>query len=45
MKTDPSNRDSNKGVVNSNYLPYKPLLDNMKQLNDHVFELIKFLDK
>lgn len=45
MKTDPSNRDSNKGVVNSNYEPYKPLLENMKQLNDHVFELIKFLDK
>lgn len=45
MKTDPSNRDSNKGVVNSAYVPYKPLLGNMKQINDHVFELIKFLDK
>jgi hypothetical protein len=44
LKTDPSNRDSNKGIVNSNYLPYQPLLDNMKQLNEHVFELIQFVD-
>jgi hypothetical protein len=45
LKTDPSNRDSNKGMVNSNFEPYQPLIDNMKQLNDHVFELIQFLDK
>ena len=45
LKTDPSNRDSNKGAVNSNYQPYKPLMDNMKMLNDHVYELIRFLDK
>lgn len=45
LTTDPSNRDSNKGIVNSNYMPYQPLLDNMKILNDHTFELIKYLDK
>jgi hypothetical protein len=45
LKTDPSNRDSNKGMVNSNFEPYQPLIDNMKLLNDHVFELIQFLDK
>jgi hypothetical protein len=45
INTDSSNRDSNKGVVTSNYQPYQPLLDNMKQLNDHVFELIQYLDK
>jgi hypothetical protein len=44
LKTDPSNRDSNKGIVTSDYKPYEPLLNNMKQLNDHVFELIHYLD-
>jgi len=45
LQTDPSNRDSNKGAVNSNYQPYEPLLENMKMINDHVYELIRFLDK
>lgn len=45
MNTDPSNRDSNKGIVNSVFTPYTPLIDNMKMLNTHVFELIKHLDK
>jgi len=45
LTTDPSNRDSNKGIVNSNFEPYQPLLDNMKMLNDHVYELIQYLDK
>ncbi len=45
LSTDPSNRDSNKGIVNSQFVPYTPLLENMKQLNTHVFELIKYLDK
>jgi len=45
LTTDPSNRDSNKGIVNSDFEPYQPLLDNMKILNDHTYELIKYLDK
>ena len=45
MTTDASNRDSNKGIVNSRFEPYGPLLDNMKSLNTHVFNLIKYLDK
>jgi hypothetical protein len=45
MNTDPSNRDSNKGIVSSSFIPYQPLVQNMKTLNDHVYELIKFLDK
>jgi hypothetical protein len=45
MNTDPSNRDSNKGIVNSVFTPYTPLIDNMKMLNTHVFELINHLDK
>jgi len=45
LKTDPSNRDSNKGIVNSNFQPYQPLMENMKMLNNHIFELIQFMDK
>lgn len=45
LKTDPSNRDSNKGVVNSNYDVYMPLMENMKAINTHVYELIRYLDK
>lgn len=44
-KTDYSNRDSNKGVVKWNFEPYTPLLDEMKQLNDNVWSLIKYFDK
>jgi hypothetical protein len=45
LTTDASNRDSNKGIVNSLFVPYTPLLENMKMLNTHVYELIKYLDK
>lgn len=45
LTTDASNRDSNKGIVNSRFEPYLPLMENMKILNKHVFELIKYLDK
>ena len=45
LNTDPSNRDSNKGIVNSLFVPYTPLLNNMQSLNTHVYELIKYLDK
>ena len=45
LSTDPSNRDSNKGIVNSNFEPYQPLLKNMKQLNTHVYELMEYLDQ
>lgn len=45
LNTDSSNRDSNKGIVNTNYQPYTPLFENMKLLNTHTYELIKFLDK
>jgi hypothetical protein len=45
LRTDPSNRDSNKGIIDSNYKPYMPLIENMKALNEHTFELIQYLDK
>ncbi|MCX6855635.1 MAG: hypothetical protein NTV80_12115 [Verrucomicrobia bacterium] len=43
-KTDPSNKDSNKGMYNANYEPYQPLLDAMKELNIRAYPLIKHFD-
>jgi hypothetical protein len=34
---DPSNRDSNKGIVTIDGTPYAPLLNHMKALNDHIY--------
>ena len=45
LKTDPSNRDANKGIVTLGYAPYKDLTDKMKELNDNVYYLIDFFDK
>jgi hypothetical protein len=45
LKTDPSNRDSNKGIVTFRYEPYPPLLDAMKQLNQRVYSLVEYFDK
>jgi len=45
MTTDPSNRDSNKGMVTIRYDEYKPLLDAMKELNDQLYPLIDYFDK
>lgn len=41
---DPSNVDSNKGIVDNNYKPYKELADKMKQFNRQVYSLINYLD-
>ena len=41
---DPSNRNSNKGVVTCNYKPYTELLEPMKRLNDNVYSLIDYFD-
>lgn len=45
LNTDISNRDSNKGLVDSNYNPYLPLMLKAKELNDNVWNLIRFFDK
>ena len=45
LTTDYSNRDFNKDIVNSNFEPYSPLLENIKILNTHVYGLIKYFDK
>ena len=42
---DPSNIDSNKGIVNNDYEWYKPLVEKMTQLNQQVYTLIDFFDK
>src|SRR5690606_22216507 len=44
LTTDPSNRDSNKGIVDSRFNPYLPLMEQMKRFNDRVYGLIEYLD-
>ncbi|MDH4240499.1 MAG: hypothetical protein OEW48_13140 [Phycisphaerae bacterium] len=44
LSTDPSNRDSNKGIVSYKYEPYVALLQLMKKLNDEVYPLIDYFD-
>lgn len=45
LTTDPSNRDSNKGIVDRYFTPYIPLLDQMKQINTNTYNLIQYFDK
>lgn len=45
LTTDYSNRDSNKGIVDSEYNIYQPLVQLMKKLNDQVYNLINYMDK
>lgn len=45
LKTDESNRDSNKGIVDSQFNEYKPLLERAKMVNTNVWNLIHFFDK
>lgn len=42
---DPSNIDSNKGIVNNDYKPYIVLTDLMKELNANAYRLIEYFDK
>lgn len=44
LKTDPSNRDANKGIVTLGYDVYKDLANKMKELNTNVYQLIDFFD-
>jgi len=45
LKTDYSNRDSNKGIVDSEYNTYTSLVDLMRELNNNVYNLIDYMDK
>ncbi len=43
-KVDPSNRDSNKGILNNRYEPYQELLDSMRAVNLRSHGLAKHFD-
>lgn len=43
-RVDPSNRDSNKGIVNNRYLPYEPLLQSMAELNQRAYAIVRHFD-
>jgi len=42
---DPSNKDSNKGLINNEYETCVPLAAAMKQLNENKYQLINYFDK
>jgi len=44
LSTDPSNRNSNKGIVNVKYEPYTELTDAMQEINLQAYRLIEFFD-
>jgi hypothetical protein len=44
LKTDPSNRDSNKGLVTIGFEPYADLVDMMRALNREVYPLTDHFD-
>jgi hypothetical protein len=41
---DPSNTDSNKGILSNRYEPYTPLLESMKRINERAYGLISLFD-
>jgi hypothetical protein len=41
---DPSNLDSNKGVVSNRYVPYDELLNAAKRINERVYRLTDYFD-
>lgn len=43
-KIDPSNRDSNKGVVSNRYVPFTALLESMKSVNTRAYGLSRHFD-
>lgn len=45
LTTDPSNRDSNKGIVTWDLVYYTALTGQMKLFNDNVYELTRFYDQ
>lgn len=45
LTADPSNNDSNKGLVTTRYKVYEKLAVKMKKLNDNKYALFKYFDK
>ncbi len=44
-KADPSNTDSNKGILNNRYEPYPPLLESMKAINKRAYGIVERFDQ
>ncbi len=44
LTTDPSNRDSNKGIVDIEYSPWLPLLRRMEKVNKQAYTLTRYFD-
>lgn len=42
---DPSNRDSNKGMLTAQYEPYVPLVDAMRELNLNAYRIARYFEK
>ncbi len=42
---DPSNTDSNKGIVNNDYEVWTPMMELMKELNQQVYQIIRYFDR
>ncbi len=42
---DPSNRDSNKGIVTIRYEPYAALIEKMKPVNQNVYSITDWMDR
>ena len=45
LSTDPSNRDSNKGMVNIRYQPYRDLVEGMREFNRNIYSLADHFDQ
>lgn len=41
---DPSNIDSNKGIVSNRYVPWTPMIEKMKELNTQVYAIVNYFD-
>jgi hypothetical protein len=44
-KSDPSNADANKGIVNNEFDPYMPMLNEMRAINLHVYGLTDYFGR
>lgn len=42
LKVDPSNRDSNKGMVTNRYEPYAPLAASMRRVNERAYQIADY---
>ncbi len=42
LRADPSNRDSNKGMVTWDFQRYMPLVERMKEINGRIYNLARF---